>query len=324
MREDFCAFILTHGRPYTVHTFRTLRTHGYTGRILIVIDDEDEAMGEYKRIFGDDVLVFSKDEVGRYTDQFDNFSGRRSVLWARNACWGLARQVGYRYFIQLDDDFTGWGYRRRGKGHSLSSSVQEEYHEWRISSLDAVFEALARLIETTPVQTIAFSQGGDHIGGAEKRLRFRRKAMNSFVCSTERPFLFRGRFNDDVTTYTFLGRAGGLFFTDMQLELHQLQSQLNPGGMSEAYLDFGTYVKSFYTVMAAPSCATIAPIGGAGSGAAHPNTRLHHRINWDKAVPLILTAGIGPCGYRGDDVTVGNVPGESVPVEKSRKYRRGS
>ena len=94
MRKDFCAFILTHGRPSQVQTARTLRKHGYTGKVFIVIDDEDDAGEEYKRIYGDDVLVFSKDEVARYTDQFDNFSDRRAILWARNVCWDLARLQG--------------------------------------------------------------------------------------------------------------------------------------------------------------------------------------------------------------------------------------
>ena len=284
MREDFCAFILTHGRPDKVITYRSLRSHGYTGKVFIVIDDEDQTGEEYKRIYGDDVLVFSKDEVGLYTDQFDNFSDRRTALWARNACWDLAKQMGYRYFIQLDDDYTHWKYHRTGRGHRLSASLTEEYHAWKLRSLDAVFDALVRFIETTPIKTVALSQGGDHIGdsgGSTSPRRFKRKAMNSFVCDTAKPFLFRGRINDDVNTYVSLGRTGDLFFTDMQIQLEQLLTQSNTGGMTELYLDSGTYVKSFYTVMAAPSCTSINLMG-------RFNKRLHHKINWRKAVPLII------------------------------------
>ena len=281
MREDFCAFILTHGRPDKVHTLRTLRSHGYTGKVFIVIDDEDQTGDEYRRIFGDDVLVFSKDEVGRYTDQFDNFSDRRTILWARNACWDLAKRMGYQYFIQLDDDYTHWKYHRTGKGHRLSSSIADEYHAWKTKNLDAVFGALVRLVETTPIKTVALSQGGDHVGGKPSRRRFKRKAMNSFVCDTAKPILFRGRINEDVNTYVSLGRTGDLFFTDMQLQLVQLVTQGNAGGMTEVYLDSGTYVKSFYTVMAAPSCTSINLMG-------RFNKRLHHKINWRKAVPLII------------------------------------
>ena len=283
MREDFCAFILTHGRPDKVTTYRTLQAHGYTGKVFIVIDDEDETGEEYKRIYGDNVLVFSKDEVAKYTDQFDNSSDRRGILWARNVCWDLARQQGYRYFVQLDDDYTHWHYRRLGKGHRLSTSARDEYHGWKIGSLDAVFDALVRVIETTPVTTIAFSQGGDHLQRGGGKLRFLRKAMNSFVCGVDKPIRFRGRFNDDVNTYVSLGRTGELFFTDQELQLDQLETQSNSGGMSEVYQESGTYVKSFYTVMAAPSCTTVGVMGT-------KYQRLHHRINWRKAFPLIIPA----------------------------------
>lgn len=37
MRDDFCAFILTHGRPDKVLTYRTLRRAGYRGPCLIQV-----------------------------------------------------------------------------------------------------------------------------------------------------------------------------------------------------------------------------------------------------------------------------------------------
>tara|TARA_Y100000310_G_scaffold238441_1_gene241821 strand:- start:391 stop:1242 length:852 start_codon:yes stop_codon:yes gene_type:complete len=281
MRKDFCVFILTHGRPGKVKTYQTLKRSGYTGQIFIVIDDDDETGEEYKEIFGESVLVFSKDKIAKYTDAFDNSTDRRGVLWARNVCWDLAREKGYRFFVQLDDDYYVFHYRKVGRGHQNSNSAREEFHGWIIKNLDIVFSALVRLIETTPVDTIAFSQGGDHMGGELHKKLFRRKAMNSFFCDVEKPFMFRGRLNDDVNTYVSLGNIGRLFFTDMELQLEQDQTQENAGGMSEAYRDSGTYVKSFYTVMAAPSCTTINLMG-------RFNKRLHHKINWDKAVPKIL------------------------------------
>lgn len=281
MRNDYCVFILTHGRANNVKTYKQLRSDGYTGEIFLVIDDEDENGEEYKRIYGDDVLVFSKDKVAEYTDQADNFSGYNGILWARNISWDLAREKGYRFFIQLDDDYYYYGYKRMGRGHFNSNSLEEEFHSWRIRNLDAVFSAMVTLVETTPIDSIAFSQGGDHIGGKPKKERFKRKAMNSFVLDTQKPFLFQGRMNDDVNTYVNLGRTGRLFFTDMGIKLDQDDTQSSEGGMSESYLSYGTYVKSFYTVMMAPSCVSINLMGVI-------RKRLHHRIDWDKAVPKIL------------------------------------
>lgn len=282
MREDFCAFILTHGRPDKIRTLRSLNLSGYTGKVFIVIDDEDSTGPEYKKLFGDQVLVFSKDEVGRYTDQFDNFKERRAIFWARNACWDLAKKIGCRYFIQLDDDYTSFLYRKFGK--RTAEQEVDTYHGWTIRSLDAVFEAMIEFLETTPSSTICMSQGGDHFGGVFGKIdiRLRRKAMNSFICDTTRPFLFRGRVNEDVNTYVSLGNVGKIFWTYMPVQLNQLQTQSNTGGMTDLYLDSGTYLKSFYTVMAAPSCTKIRTMG-------RTDRRLHHSINWRHAVPLIIS-----------------------------------
>jgi hypothetical protein len=40
--NSFVALILTHGRPDNVHTIKTLRKCGYTGDIIIVLDNEDD------------------------------------------------------------------------------------------------------------------------------------------------------------------------------------------------------------------------------------------------------------------------------------------
>lgn len=80
MRDDFCAFILTHGRPDKVLTYRTLRRAGYTGKIFIVVDDEDKTRHQYMAEFGEQVLVFSKADIASRFDEADNFCDRRSIF----------------------------------------------------------------------------------------------------------------------------------------------------------------------------------------------------------------------------------------------------
>ena len=273
MRDDFCIFILTHGRPDKVITLESLKKAGYTGKIFLVIDDEDKRAGEYFERYGDQVLQFSKEEMSSRFDEGDNFADRRTITYARNACWMLAERVGVRYFAQFDDDYTNFEHRYNAEG---------EYGYWPITDLDKVLSSMITFFQRAPCLTVAMAQGGDFIGGNQGRPRLRRKAMNSFICSTDRPFLFRGRMNEDVNTYTSLGRAGGLFFTVMQVKLVQMTTQSNAGGITELYKRFGTYTKSFYTVMYAPSCTQIGIMGD-------KHLRIHHQINWHNAVPLILS-----------------------------------
>jgi hypothetical protein len=61
--DDFCVFILTHGRPKKVFTYETLLQKNYTGKIYFVVDDEDKTKDDYKLLYGDKVLLFSKSEI---------------------------------------------------------------------------------------------------------------------------------------------------------------------------------------------------------------------------------------------------------------------
>ena len=51
--NDFVVFILTHGRADRVITYNALRKSGYTGRIVLVIDNEDTQAREYISVFQD-------------------------------------------------------------------------------------------------------------------------------------------------------------------------------------------------------------------------------------------------------------------------------
>lgn len=273
--DNFVAFILTHGRPDNVITYKSLRKHGYTGKVIVVIDDEDKTADEYYEKF-DDVEMFSKEAIAKTFDEGDNFNDRRSIVYARNACFEIAKKRGYKYFIQLDDDYTGYDYR---------VYTETNQKPTRVKSLDNVFAALLDFYKKTNFATIAMAQGGDFIGGKNNKMATRptiyRKAMNSFICSTDRPFVFQGRINEDVNTYTSEASKGLLMGTIPLVSLTQKTTQSNKGGMTDIYLDNGTYVKSFYTVIFSPSSCKVKPMGDT-------HMRLHHAIDWERAVPKIV------------------------------------
>ena len=106
--------------------------------------------------------------------------------------------------------------------------------------------------------------------------------MNTFFCKTSRPFTFIGRMNDDVNTYTTLGATGNLFLTIANIDIVQVPTQQVEGGNSEAYLEYGTYLKSFYSVMCMPSSVKISMMG-------EQHQRIHHIIDWETCVPKIIS-----------------------------------
>lgn len=276
MENNFAAFILTHGRPDNVKTFDTLKKCGYTGKVFIVIDNEDKTAAEYRKKYGDIVIEFDKLSVAKRIDEGDNFNDRRAIIYARNECFEIAKKLGVEYFIELDDDYTAFCFKYNSEG---------VFKESPCKNLDKIFNAMLKFYKNTTALSIAFAQNGDFIGGKNskniKSEKLLRKCMNTFICSTKRPFEFFGRINEDVNTYTNLGGRGGLFLTDVHVAIIQGKTQKSKGGMSDIYEAQGTYVKSFYSVMYSPSCVEVALMGD-------KHKRLHHRVSWNNAVPVIL------------------------------------
>lgn len=275
--SDFVALILTNGRPDRVYTYDTLRRLGYTGPIRLLIDDLDRTGPKYLEEYPDEVEVFDKADISRRFDPGDNFQDMRSIFYARNASFEVARKLGYRYFIQLDDDYRHFQFR---------FDDRFDYRPKVARNLDEVFSALLAFYIRSGAASLAIAQGGDFIGGPlgtqAQRVRLLRKCMNSFICSVDRPFRFVGRLNEDVNTYTRMASSGLLMLTTNQISLEQTQTQSNAGGMTETYLEAGTYVKSFYSVMYLPSAVRIGLLRDRSE-------RIHHKIAWRYAVPKILS-----------------------------------
>lgn len=276
MLEDFAIFILSHGRADNVVTYRTLQRAGYTGRVYIVIDNEDKQAERYYENFGDKVIMFDKAAEAERTDCGDNFEKRNTVLFARNAVFDIADKLQVKCFLVLDDDYTAFDYR-------FDNNYKCGY--WRIKDLDSIIKLMIDYIKSTELLSIAFLQHGDMLGGVfggySKKIRTYRKAMNSFFCLTERRFDFIARMNDDVTTYVKIGNLGKVFLSINNCVINQKTTQQSSGGLTEMYLDFGTYVKSFYTVMYQPSSVKVSVLKS-------NHKRLHHEIDWSKTVPCIL------------------------------------
>lgn len=273
--KSFAVFILTHGRANNVITYETLRNKGYTGKIYLIIDDEDKQGPEYKKLYGDQVIVFSKKEMDGTFDIGDNFDDRRVVVYARNKCHDIAKSLGIDYFLELDDDYNDFCFRYQD-GDKLR---RIECH-----NLDKLFDIFVDFLEVSNAHAIAFAQGGDYIGGIGSVVwtnRMTRKVMNTFFCKTDRPFQFYGRINEDTTMYTTLGQKGYIFFTVGDVMVNQLQTQSNAGGLTDIYLDKGTYYKSFCSVMFSPSCVKVSSMG-------NTYKRIHHKVLWNNCCPKIL------------------------------------
>ena len=277
MRNDFAILILTHGRPDNIKTLSSLKRAGYTGKYYIVIDNEDEKANEYYNLYGDKVIMFDKQAISDNPnyDKFDNNNNKKVIYFARNAAMEIAKDLGLKYYMQFDDDYKEFWYRYEKNGALKSLQIR---------NIDDIINLLIDFLNNTKALTVCFSQGGDHLGGVNGgiwKTKLKRKAMNSFLVDVDRSFKFYGRINEDVNTYTMLGNRGELFFTIADIQLNQAQTQTNAGGMTDIYLDSGTYVKSFYSVICSPQAVKISMMGDT-------QMRIHHKVYWNYCVPKII------------------------------------
>lgn len=278
MRDDFAIFVLSHGRANKMKTVETMKEAGYTGKLYIICDNEDKELDDYIKNFGKEkVIIFDKKEKAKEVDTMDSIEKRNVVVFARNTVFDIAEKLGLTYFLELDDDYELFRYRYVDKNGKFTSTV--------VHNFDQLVDLMLEFLDETNATSVAFGQTGDMIGGEKSQLyqiKIKRKVMNTFFCKVDRRFDFIGRLNEDTTTYTYLGSQGKLFMTIADITLEQVETQYNKGGLTDSYLENGTYVKSFYTVMCMPSCVKVDMMVSN-----HP--RIHHLLDYNKAFPKIIS-----------------------------------
>lgn len=151
--DNFCIFILSHGRPDNVKTVNTLKEAGYTGKWYIVIDNEDSTADEYYKIYGDRVLMFDKKAESETFDTYDTVDNRKTIVYARNACFRLAKEVGVRYFMECDDDYKAFENRYVENG-------KLKIRKLTAPDLDNACKSMIEFLKIPRVKTICFAQGG--------------------------------------------------------------------------------------------------------------------------------------------------------------------
>lgn len=275
--RDFLIIIFSFKRAKLLFhtTMKTLDRCLSKARRVIVCSDDDPTLNDYFRYFGrENVYVFNKDQAQkeRPVDLGDAYSLKSVISWARNSQFQIARDLGYKYFVSLEDDYSEIGIRAEHNDTLLMSSRKS----WTMR-FDEVCEVHFRLLDSAPwLNNVAMAQGGDYICGLNNEFfqqGYRFKAMNIIFYRTDREYEFKGRINEDYTAYVTNNQLGRLSLTLAGFCLIQGMTQKNSGGATDVYKATGTWLKSFYSVMFAPNCVGIGIIGWT-------SIRTHHNCTW--------------------------------------------
>lgn len=247
MKSKTCYMILSHGRASNQITLRMLRKNGIAENVYIVIDNEDVQEDDYKRLYGNKVIVFDKRKEAEHTDTFDNGGNNDVVLFARNFAKRWAYERGYEYICLLDDDIQNF-YYRYSSGEKMKSKP--------VCELNEIIELCISYMQHGGVDVISFGNDYDYIGGLEGKMRegITRKANGVFLLRTDSRMLFVSRFNEDVNTCYPESARGKLIFSVLCVQMKAKGTgKGNKGGMERIYREMSDYNKHFYSILCMPS-----------------------------------------------------------------------
>lgn len=276
MFEDFALFFICHNKV-NFETYKTvIETYKYSGPWYIILDDKDKHIEEFKNKYGEEhVKIFSKTEIWKKIDMMDNFTYDSVITFARNACFDIAEEIGVKYFLTLDDDYDSFRFRLP---HKASCPLKWGYFDKVVQLYLDYYK------KNKNIWVMAFCQGSDLSAISEGKVL--RKAMNGLFFSTDRRVWFKGHLNEDVTTYTKYNNLGCLFLTLPTIQLNQMPTQTG-GGISGVYEKYGTYTKTFYSVMMNP---TFIKVSTFTKGFRMSKFRIHHKIDSEHGYAQVISS----------------------------------
>lgn len=142
------------------------------------------------------MLVYNKQDYINSTDTCYNQPKRRVAVYARNACYDLAKTIGKRFFFVVDDDLkfmqakTIEGQSLRGKKvrKSIVFKILNAYKDWQ---------------EKSRFACVGFAGVGEFLGGIKSQIIKKgvaRILQNFYCCDVEKRLEFKSVFCEDVTT----------------------------------------------------------------------------------------------------------------------------
>lgn len=226
-------FICTHGRPDTQHTLKTLRDSGYTGKIYLVLDDEDETYPYYHHNLGycDDIWEFNKQFYIDKSDTGTNENQRKCILYAKNCCEDLAQNMKLDAFVIADDDILNFRFRYAEDGHLKSQKV--------LSTMDDIMDAYYKAMLDCNMVATGFGFTQFYFSGSDSfssdNIQKYRVPYNFVFRNANYKVDWMSWFGEDIITAVYYGRIGQLWtaLPYVQQEIVSLASA--DGGMKDTY-----------------------------------------------------------------------------------------
>lgn len=228
-------FICTHGRPDKQITLKALRDSGYTGKIYLVLDNEDESLAQYHSNLGmcDDFIFFDKQGIIDMTNTTSYPPNRKTILYAKNACEIMAKRHNLDCFAMCDDDIPGFRYRYIENGSCKSLKITQ--------NMDDIINAYMQFILSTDIVATSFGMAqfyfaGENCFSPESMLKWR--VPYTFVFRNARHKVdWVSDYGEDITTAIECANQGKFMMASPFVQMNLSPMGVGDGGMVELHKD---------------------------------------------------------------------------------------
>lgn len=230
-------YICTHGRPGKQITHKMLRDAGYTGDIILVIDNEDEhGQGYLEFVKYDDrtwLHIFDKQKIIDSTNTTKSPPNRKTILYAKNACEMFANEDGVDCFAICDDDIPGFRYRYIEDGSCKSLTVTQNMDKVIQSYMEYLLESD---ITATSFGMAQFYFSGENCFSPETMLKWR--VPYTFVFrNTKHKVNWVSDYGEDITTAIECANQGKFMMASPFVQMNLSPMGVGEGGMVELHKD---------------------------------------------------------------------------------------
>lgn len=277
----FAVFILSHNRADRVETYDTLRNSGYTGKIYVVVDDEDPQLARYMERFDNKLDVglinFGKEPMIEIADTVYPEKKRSSALYARNFIESFAPMLGYDVFAMMDDDITSFRFRWVEDGSVKSQIVSTQ--------MDKVFEYYAQYMLDADIATTSFPFSMFYISGTsglDKKITESRHTYQIHIRNAKFPVDWVSVINQDTITQLQTMQVGYIWWSIPFLVFDAEPMNCKSGGLKSVYDSIKDFDMAFLAVMTNPSCCKVAYSSG-------PRSTMQIKENKHTSYPMIVS-----------------------------------
>lgn len=228
-------YICTHGRPDKQITLKALRDAGYTGKIILVLDDEDETIsGYYDNLdMCDDFVFFKKQSIIDTTNTTSSPPNRKTILYAKNACEIDAEKRGLDVFAICDDDIPGFRYRYVEDGSCKSLTITH--------NMDKVIQSYMEYLLDSDITATSFGMAqfyfsGENCFSPETMLKWR--VPYTFVFRNAKHTVdWVSDYGEDITTAIECANQGKFMMASPFVQMNLSPMGVGEGGMVELHKD---------------------------------------------------------------------------------------